>query len=131
MDSKWDKHFCNPVQKPWKSPKSDLAKFPSYSTNSSNLHALYQNCNMNRIFRVEYLLLPGNTQTMIAAYITENNITVHPMKLFLNGAQVVSRGYKEGLKSVFKGVPFVSKATSNQTGPVSLPDTKGFIFYAG
>ena len=86
---------------------------------------------MNHIFRVEYLLLPGGIQTMIATHITENNITLHPMKLFLNGAQVVSRGYKEGLKSVFKGIPFVSKVTSIQTGQVNPPETKGFIFYAG
>ena len=64
--------------------------------------------------RVEYLMVPGSIQIMIATHITDNNITLHPMKLFLNGAQLILRGFKERLKSVFKGIPFVSKATSVQ-----------------
>ena len=58
--------------------------------------------------RVEYLMVPCSIQTMIATHITENQITLHPMKLFLNEAQLISRGFKERLKSVFKGIPFVS-----------------------
>lgn len=64
--------------------------------------------NKSILCRVEYLLLPGGMQQIIAAYIRDNDIGIHPMKMFLNGAQVVSRGFKEGLRNTFKGFPLVS-----------------------
>ena len=45
---------------------------------------------------------------MIQSAVVENNMDFPEMKLFLNGAQLVSIGFKEDLMSAFKGMPFVS-----------------------
>mgnify|MGYP001795006494 CR=1 FL=1 len=59
------------------------------------------------LHRVEYLILPGNVTQAVAGYIQESGESIQPMKMFYNGAQLVSRGFKEKLQDVFKGTPYV------------------------
>ena len=44
----------------------------------------------------------------MAGYIQESGESIQPMKMFYNGAQLISRGFKEKLQDVFKGTPYVN-----------------------
>jgi len=58
---------------------------------------------------VEYLALPGTIEQLIVTSLELCGIKSPPMKLFLNGAQIVSRQFKVNLMEIFQGIPFVSK----------------------
>ena len=50
-------------------------------------------------------------QTTISKYAEDNNLKFHPMKYLMAGGQIISRGFKEKLLSVFKGRFWVSQIT--------------------
>ena len=52
------------------------------------------------------LILPG-MQQILADYIIQNQLDIQPMHYSLFGGQIISRGYKEKLLSVFKGLSVV------------------------
>ena len=63
------------------------------------------------IYRVKILgIIPG-MQTTISKYAEDNNLKFHPMKYLMAGGQIISRGFKEKLLSVFKGRYWVSQIT--------------------
>ena len=59
------------------------------------------------LHRVEYLILPGNVTQAVAGYIQDSGEYIPRKKMIYNGAQLVSRGFKEKLQDVFKGTPYV------------------------
>ncbi|XP_067951438.1 putative acyl-CoA synthetase YngI [Watersipora subatra] len=55
---------------------------------------------------VQYLMIPGSVSTMIRNCILNDKVDFPSIKLFLNGSQIVSRGFKENLKKCFHGMAF-------------------------
>ncbi|XP_067951431.1 putative acyl-CoA synthetase YngI [Watersipora subatra] len=52
---------------------------------------------------VEHLSVTGSVSNMIKSCVIKNKIDFPTMKLFINGGQTVSRGFKENLKKHFSG----------------------------
>ncbi|XP_067950478.1 putative acyl-CoA synthetase YngI [Watersipora subatra] len=75
---------------------------------------------------VQYLIIPGSVSTMIRNCILNHKVDFPPIKLFLNGAQIVSRGFKENLKECFQGMAFTAYGMSETflIARTSLYDTK-------
>ena len=59
-------------------------------------------------FRVKFIALNGTLQQAIKACVIKDQIDFPKMNLFLNGAQLMSYGFKKDLMEVFKGAPLVS-----------------------
>jgi len=57
---------------------------------------------------VEYLLVPPVLVQRFANSLAYWKMKSPSVQLFLNGAQIVSKQFKENLKAVFQGTPFVS-----------------------
>ncbi|XP_067951428.1 putative acyl-CoA synthetase YngI [Watersipora subatra] len=75
---------------------------------------------------VEYLSVPGAMNNMIKSYVSKNKIDFPAMKIFLNGAQIVSRGYKENLKRLFSGkaLTLYGMSEAGVIGTSSFGDTE-------
>ncbi|XP_067951436.1 putative acyl-CoA synthetase YngI [Watersipora subatra] len=74
----------------------------------------------------QYLMIPGAVSTMIRDCILNDKVNFPPIKFFLNGAQIVSRGFKENLKEIFHGMAFTDYAMTEAfvIATTSLYDTK-------
>ncbi|XP_067951433.1 putative acyl-CoA synthetase YngI [Watersipora subatra] len=57
---------------------------------------------------VQYLMIPGSVSTMIRNCIINDKFDFPPIKFFLNGSQIVSRGFKENLREIFQGMAFTA-----------------------
>ncbi|XP_067950475.1 putative acyl-CoA synthetase YngI [Watersipora subatra] len=75
---------------------------------------------------VQYLMILGSVNTMIRNCILNDKVDFPPIKLFLNVAQIVSRGFKENLKEYFHGMAFTAYGMTDTfiIATTSLYDTK-------
>ncbi|XP_067950479.1 putative acyl-CoA synthetase YngI [Watersipora subatra] len=75
---------------------------------------------------VQYLMIPGAASTMIRNCILNDKVDFPPIKFFLNGAQIVSRGFKKNLKECFQGMAFTDYAMTEAfvIATTSVYDTK-------
>ncbi|XP_067951435.1 putative acyl-CoA synthetase YngI [Watersipora subatra] len=75
---------------------------------------------------VEYLAVTGAVSNIIKSYVSKSKIDFPAMKLFINGAQIVSRGYKENLKRLLSGKAWTlyGMSEAGTIGTSSVGDTE-------
>lgn len=62
--------------------------------------------------RAEYLILPVEYYTLIAAFVKTRDIQIHRMKLCDHGGQLITRGFKQEIKAVLGGIQMVRNVVS-------------------